>query len=334
MKAIAPAKIILSGEHAVVYGQPAVVQAVNLYSYSRLKTDGQADYTFILPNLSQKTSLTLLQIANLRDELLNRYDRFLHNKLKIQNVVSNPIHPFAYILARCLEKKHIENRKGATLTIESNIPIGCGMGSSSAIIASTIMVLCAQYRVKIPLLEFFNLVFEIEKFFHGTPSGVDPYITVHGGTIKFHNKKAEILPTPKFPLFLAHTGRPESSTGQCVAKVKETHGKTAIWTQFAETTREMINAIKSKNKNAFCASIRQNHRLLKKIGVVPPAVQNFISDIEALNGAAKITGAGSIKGNGGGMVLICMDRPPLQLLKAYNYDLMTIHEDPKGVRTI
>lgn len=334
MKAIAPGKIILSGEHAVVYGQPAIVQAVSLYSTSQMVANNQKGFTFALPDLNHLATLSITEVLHIKEELHERFQRFRMNKLAIDKVITNPVQPFAYILANHIEKREIQKTHYTALTTCSEIPVGCGLGSSAATVASSTMALCAYYRLKISTTELYNLTFEIERFHHGSPSGVDPYITIHGGTVKFHNQRTKSLPSPPLPLFLVNTGKPRSGTGQCVARVEKRFGKSTIWSEFADVTGSMVKAIETKNEKAFCTSIQNNHRLLSKIGVVPPVVEYFISDIEALGGTAKITGAGSIKGEAGGIVLICIDDPPCDLIKTYDFELLTAHEDSRGVRTI
>ncbi len=81
-------------------------------------------------------------------------------------------------------------------------------------------------------------------------------------------------------------------------------------------------------------SIRANHRLLQKIGVVPTKVANFIADIESSGGAAKICGAGAITGDNAGVVLLLADPGITEIAQRYGYELQTLEVDPYGTRIV
>ena len=80
--------------------------------------------------------------------------------------------------------------------------------------------------------------------------------------------------------------------------------------------------------------MRENHRLLTRIGVVPGPVQQFINDVEHGGGAAKICGAGAVAGDKGGVVMVVSDAPPVDLCQRYGYELNAVRGEPLGVRII
>jgi mevalonate kinase len=82
------------------------------------------------------------------------------------------------------------------------------------------------------------------------------------------------------------------------------------------------------------ALIRENHRLLVQIGVVPEKVQRFISAVEARGGAAKICGAGAISGNAGGTLLLLAEELPQGLCEQYGYAADPVRGDPLGTRMV
>jgi mevalonate kinase len=96
-----------------------------------------------------------------------------------------------------------------------------------------------------------------------------------------------------------YTGTPLSSTGECVDRVRQQFTHSEIWQEFAAITRQW-HAATAADRSAL---LRENHRLLCRLGVVPGAVQRLIQQIEVLGGAAKISGAGSIRGEAAGLVL-------------------------------
>jgi mevalonate kinase len=80
--------------------------------------------------------------------------------------------------------------------------------------------------------------------------------------------------------------------------------------------------------------IRENHRLLCRIGVVPQKVQQFVSEVEAAGGAAKVCGAGSVRGDSGGAVLVLADFMPAALAEKYGYNVSPLRGDPLGTRIV
>lgn len=83
-------------------------------------------------------------------------------------------------------------------------------------------------------------------------------------------------------------------------------------------------------------AVRANHQLLVNIGVVPERVRTFIEQIEAIGGAAKISGAGAIRGDAAGMVLVLMENEAklTQLCRQFQYELQTIQGEARGVHVV
>ena len=75
--------------------------------------------------------------------------------------------------------------------IESEIPIGAGLGSSAAVAAATISAVRIYLSKPTTQDELFNLAFECERLSHGNPSGVDPAAVVYGGLIAYTKGKPE-----------------------------------------------------------------------------------------------------------------------------------------------
>jgi mevalonate kinase len=80
--------------------------------------------------------------------------------------------------------------------------------------------------------------------------------------------------------------------------------------------------------------MRENHRLLCRIGVVPQKVQQFVADVETAGGAAKICGAGAVRGQNGGVVLVMADFMPTTLASKYGYKVSPVRGDPLGTRIV
>jgi mevalonate kinase len=329
MHSIAPGKIILCGEHAVVYASPALVMAVNRHAHCRIQSNDD-NIHLSLKDLDVHFSLQVKDLAKVTSHIRQRFDSFLKNKVPIRNVLQNP--QDLYLLALDTFHQHHGLKSGLDLEIYSDLMIGSGMGSSAATLASLYHALYTTFDLSVELDDIYALTLETEHFQHGNPSGIDPYIATFGGFIRFEDRKPvvlDILP-PKFHLI--YTGSPSSTTGECVMAVKK-FSNSDIWQSFTDTTNLFEHAIKSGQYRLLIKAVKDNHRLLDEIGVVPARINKFICNIEHKGGAAKISGAGCIKGPHAGLVIAFMDTDPQELCHEFGYQFITITGEPHGVRT-
>ena len=337
MRAVAPGKLILGGEHAVVYGRPALAMAVNRNAQAFITMEG-ADETvsFDLPNLlAQKESFTLRALRDFHARLQRNYEEFLAGRLSIREVARKPVDLFQYAFVTVLDGLHQKMGGGVSVRLNSNIPIGCGMGSSAATILSVLRGLGHYYRVEFRPEWYARYSLEVENMQHGKASGLDTYVSMHGGCVRFQNGEAQELPLPRVPLYIVNTGAPASTTGEAVAAVaKRTGAKNPVWDEFETAVRRMQQALEHDDLKAFQRAMRDNHRLLAGIGVVPGRVADFVAEVEQAGAAAKICGAGAVAGEAGGMVLVAAKEAPGELCAKYGYELMTVRPDPLGVRVV
>lgn len=335
MKAIAPGKLILSGEHAVVYDKPALVMAVDRYAESVIIPGGASDeVSFDLQDLQQAESFTLRALRDLHQRVARNYRLFLEGKLSIRDVLYKPIELFQFAFITILDGLHLKVANGMKIQLHSNIPIGCGMGSSAATVLSVIRAVGHYFRVDFRPEWYQAYSLETENLQHGHASGVDTYISMHGGCARFQKGQVEKLPLPRMPMHLVHTGVPETSTGECVTRVREHFGNSQIWNDFESVTRAMETALRENNLKAIQAAVRENQRLLSHIGVVPQRVQDFVSDVEQWGAAAKVCGAGAVGGDKGGMVLVCSEKAPVDICKKHGYNLVSVRGEPLGARVV
>jgi mevalonate kinase len=266
-KISAPGKIILSGEHAVVYGSPAILAAVNRRLYI--------------------------------------------------------------------------GKKGNRILIDSNIPIGCGMGSSAAY-----AVALSALKSKSWNLEKINKeAYKMERKQHGNPSGGDNTISTYGGFL-WYRKETEGLKTfspikikinlPK--LFLINTGKPAESTKEMillVAKFWKKHPArfSKIFSDIETVTKKFLQYLLKENNYRFSNLIKENERLLEELGVVSESTQEIVWEIEKSGGVAKISGAGGRKDKSGILIVYHKDAKKLQdFAKKKNLDLFKVKLGEEGVR--
>lgn len=332
-----PAKLILSGEHAVVYGNPALAMAVNLYTQTTISNQlTQKNILFNLRNFCYHQALSMSELRHLKLRIKEKYQKFLQGQYEIRDVLKEPFELLQYAFTHFIDNRKVKLPQGVEIHTESNIPIGCGMGSSAAAVVSVMYGVASFSRLEIDSQSCYQLAWEAENVQHGHSSGVDVYLILHGGCIRFQKDGGkEVRPIPKRSFLLVNTGTPEATTGECVyAASTHLKNETTLLKEFADVTDRMDQALQGDDLNLLQESIRHNHHLLSKIGVVPEKVQQFIAELEQRGAAAKICGAGSVRGESAGIVLIVSDEDVSDIVKKYHYQSMHVQGEPKGTHII
>lgn len=336
MKVYAPGKLILSGEHAVVYGSPALVMAVNRYAMATLSHERVPQFLVDLKDLAHHSRLSVSSLRDLKSRIKRKYHRFITGDFSIREVLQKPFELAQFALSMIADSLNLKLPHGVKIQVQSTIPIGCGMGSSAATIISVMHAVSHYYQVPVSQEALFKLALEAENMQHGHSSGLDLRVALLGGCLYVQEDKHEIRAVPELPMFLVNTGVPKTSTGQCVQFVAPHFKSSSLVNEFAETTIAMDKAIQNQHATLVKEAIKHNHELLVKIGVVPSKVQTFINEVEQAGGAAKICGAGSIQGNEAGAVLVIWDDETAitTLCERYGYELLSIAPESRGVHVI
>ncbi len=335
ISARAPAKLILSGEHSVLYGQPALAVAVDRYTTATTSWHDLPQIHFRLLDLAYAKSFTVGALRKLKKNLQREYNDFLNGKRPIREVIKRPFELLQYSVSTVLDYINTQLPKGMEISLNSNIPIGCGMGSSAAAVSSTLHALTNFLQLNWQPADVVKLSRDIENLQHGKSSGLDLHLVNYGGCVWFKDGVAQNRPAPKIPLCIVNTGQPISSTGECVAHARSQFlAKANLAADFGQVTRALDQAYFDNDIQAIKDGIRNNHRLLQSIGVVPDKVANFIADVEANNGAAKICGAGSIKGDNAGIVLLVANQEIQRVAQQHGYTMQSIQIDTNGTQII
>lgn len=317
-----PGKLILSGEHSVVYGAPALVAAIDRYTevwFTPIHRSRTLQTAF--GNLSKGEIYPLEVISKIKQKLDDRFDEFSKGKLPVQQILQRPDDLAIYTLAQVIQSLPMPGLTSTRnllvpgrLSSRSDLPLGAGMGSSAAIIAAT-LVLYEHFLGKSENPQKrFEWVRFCERLQHGKGSAADASAVIYGGLNRVQTDSVTRLTRDEDekPIELAGSwywvlsGIPKSSTGECVASVRSKYGEDAeLWQSFSDCTNALETALKTASSPV--AVMNENQRLLEHIGVVTDPVQSFVRSIETMGGAAKTSGAGSIKGDGAGMVLVYLD---------------------------
>ncbi|MBL8046385.1 MAG: mevalonate kinase, partial [Anaerolineales bacterium] len=212
--AAAPGKIILFGEHAVVYGQPALAVPVT-----------QVQATASISQGKKETGGIGIQAKDLR----RRY--------KLSNAGAND--PLALAIRLTLEFLHLPiTNHSFTVSITSTIPRASGLGSGAAVCTAIVRALAAHFNFPITNAQISAIVFETEKLLHGTPSGIDNTVIAYNQPVWFIKGQP---PEPftvaqPFHLLIADTGI-ASPTKITVGDVR------AAWQKEPEKYNQLFEAI-------------------------------------------------------------------------------------------
>jgi len=289
--ASAPAKIILFGEHFVVYGEPAIVLAID--KRARASAEVRTDQRIYINSVDLGLSGFFME-ERFQPE---RGGEEARTKLEPIKIAAQRVLDFS--------KKEV----GVGIEVESSIPVAAGLGSSAAVAAAVVVAVSRLLDVKLSREEVFSFAYEAERFVHGTPSGIDPAISTYGGVLLFRKDRGfkSLNVEGDIPLVVGDTGM-ERSTGEQVAMVRER------WKQFpsiidhviktgGEVALKAAKALEAGDLNALGELMNINHALLCAVGVSNEPLERLVYSArkaEALG--AKLTGAGG----GGCMVALCL----------------------------
>lgn len=333
VKINAPGKLILSGEHAVVYGSPALAMAVNRYVTATVTHELLPQIFFDLVDLAHHSRLSFSALNHLKDRIKRKYHRFICGDFSVRDVLQKPFELAQFALGIIAESLNLSLPHGVKIHVQSDIPIGCGMGSSAATILSVMHAISHYLQVPLSQEAMFKLALEAENMQHGYSSGLDLRVALNGGCLYMQEQHIETRSLPKLPLYIVNTGTPQTTTGQCVEKAASYFKKSRLQDDFSAVTKTMDQALQQQSWQQMREAIRENHKLLFHIGVVPEKVQQFIKQVELLEGAAKICGAGAVSGDHAGAVIVAVDdKQALAALSSrFNYDVIPISGESRGV---
>ena len=283
----APAKTILFGEHAVVYGEPGI--AIPLPS---LKTTAR-----FYPDHSGR-----LHIHSFHIGLTSCY----HDLSKK--------HPIRLLVDILMSELNLHSIPSGILRIDSEIPVASGLGSGAASTIAMIRAFSEAFNKSLDDQKISDIAFEIEKVYHGNPSGLDNTVITYAKPIFFvKGKPFEILTIPvKIPLLVVSSGI-KSSTIEVVNDVRSHYDQLApVIHEIGEVTRQAKTALLAGDLPGIGNLMNQNQELLKQLTVSSPELDRIYS-ISMRNGAigAKLSGSG----RGGNLIVLAQDEIKLAVLK-------------------
>jgi mevalonate kinase len=291
----APGKIILFGEHAVVYGQPAIaIPVMNVCATAR-----------VLPLLTEEAGKVRVQANDIQLDAL------------LRDLPED--HPLAAAIRTTLQEITPDHTPSFTLQLDSNIPISAGMGSGAAVTVAIIRALSAFLGQPLPDERISALAYEVEKLHHGTPSGIDNTVVTYQKPVYFQREEPLQTLSIAQPTFwvIADTGE-KTPTKETVASVRESHesdpeGYQAVFDAIGAIARQARQALTAGDLVQLGELMNENQRYLEQILVSSPALESLI-DVARGSGAAgaKLSGGG----RGGNMIALVAPQKTQQVATA------------------
>ena len=281
--ASAPGKIILCGEHAVVYGRPALAVPV-----------------------SQVCATVEVSPSEYRGIWIDAPDI----RLKAPMVELPFDHPLVISIQTIFSGFGVDPFPDLNIRITSTIPVASGLGSGAAVSVALIRALSAYLGRSVSDEQVNQLAFKIEKVYHGTPSGIDNTVITYARPVYFtHGRPIETFkPRYAFTIVVGDTGI-SAPTRESVADLhKLWENNPRMWNEIFDQVGQIVEAarraIEFGKIRQLGELMNQNQDLLLHMTVSSPELHRLI---EAARSAGALGAKLSGGGRGGNMIALVDD---------------------------
>ena len=309
-KASAPGKVILFGEHFVVYGVKAILCAINkrvTVTAEKIKED----------IISIQSNIGNLELEPNKDV----------------SEIDSPLKPFYYLANKIIQNKNT----GIKIKVESEIPLGVGLGSSSACCVAGAAAISRLFS-NTSKEEILGLAIEAEKTIFQNTSGADCTVCTFGGIMEYdkENGFSKIKFEPNFHLVIANSNI-KHSTKLIVKDVKSFKENNEdefsnLCKDEEKLVEDVLELFKKNNIEGLGGKINENQRYLETIGISNEKIRKMIQIGKESSFGAKITGAG-----GGGCVFALTDdinlNETIKQFRENNYECFSVKIDLEGLNT-
>ena len=289
--AYAPGKIIVCGEHFVVYGATALAAAINRGTTAK----------------AEPSPTTLI------------YSKDFRIKADLStNRIPERLKPLAAAITAV--KEHLGEKRGVKLTVQSDLPPRSGLGSSSSSAVAAVTAAALALGHKLPLEDIIKLAMSAERIVHKNPSGIDVQASARGGLLLFtKGSKPEPLQLKNKVSFVVASTGVERETGELVERVRMWGEQNpSLFNSLVDSatilSRCCAEALISGNIKRAGAILNFFHTTLSWLGLsikeIEQIVEAALSSPAALG--AKLTGAGG----GGSVIILCSEEGVEDVVKS------------------
>ncbi|MCA9540565.1 MAG: mevalonate kinase [Myxococcales bacterium] len=287
--AAAPGKVVLFGEHAVVYGRPAVAAALGR-GLGATAESSDSGPVLRIPSWG-RGGLTVRPHGDRRE-----FDAVARG------------------FAAALTAVDLPADAPVALTLDGELPLGVGLGSSAAFGVAIVRALAAWKGQPLDDAGVLAAADQVEHVFHGTPSGLDHTVVTHGGCLRYQRgataRITPILLADPLPVVVAWTPR-EGTTREAVARLRaRVQAHPALYDRLFDAIGEVaeagVEALVGGDLDLLGALLDLNHGYLNACGVSSPANEQMVALARRAGAVgAKLTGAGC----GGAIVALTREHP-------------------------
>lgn len=288
----APGKVILFGEHAVVYGRPALaIPVTQLQATATVSKNSRGGIWVEAPNINLSSELS--QLA--------------------------PEHPLAAVINSVFEILNITRPPACTVYLQSTIPVASGLGSGAAVSVAILRALSAFLGHPLSDEQINKLAFEVEKLHHGTPSGIDNYVITYARPVYFVKGRAikTFRVGADFTIVIGDTGTPAPTKESVAAVRKLWETDQPRWEKVFDRVGEIVwdarQAIERGDGVELGKLMDANHSLLQEMTVSSVELDSLV-DAAHKSGVlgAKLSGGG----RGGNMIALVLKENASALAEA------------------
>ena len=304
--ASAPAKIILFGEHFVVHGTKAILAAI----------DKRVTVTSYFTE--NKTIKVNSELGTLEVSMSSSHEE-----------VKNEFRPFIFLANRMINSHQDVN--GLEITIDSDIPIGVGLGSSSACCVAAAASISGLFK-ELSSEEILNLSIDAEKTIFPDTSGADCTVCTYGGMIEYPSIK-KIDNTFDLNLLIANSMIPHNTKNSVEKVNKFKENDEERFSQLCDLETKLIDeavmAMKNNDATVLGLKMLENQKYLEEIQVSNDILHDMISSLKEISIGSKITGAG----DGGCIIALVNDEnmSKVPALLGKDKECFSAKIDTKGV---
>jgi mevalonate kinase len=303
----APGKVYLFGEHAVVYGEPAVPCAIQ--RRARVRVEPREDDRLRV----EAKDLSL-------DGFTVEYDGTgpgVDVPAELVEAATGYVDSAVAQARAAVAEAGGSEQPGFDVTVESAIPLGAGLGSSAAVAVAAIDAATRACGVELDREQLAERGYRVEyEVQDGEASRADTFCVATGGAVRVEGEDCRSIEAPDLPFVVGYDGG-AGDTGELVAGVRKLRGEYGFAADTVAAIGDLVRAGEGALSEGDVGGLGRlmdfNHGLLSALGVSSRSLDAMVwAAREAGATGAKLTGAG-----GGGCVVALDDSPATRRALAF-----------------